>query len=44
LNNRSRQPICFIKLKIMDVRRKSKERLTNSRLAVSLAVSIWPDG
>ena len=43
LNNRSRQPICFIKSKIMDVRRRSKECLTNSRLAVSLAVCIWPD-
>jgi hypothetical protein len=28
----------------MDVRRKSKECLTNSRLAISLAVSIWSDG
>jgi hypothetical protein len=28
----------------MDVRRKSKQCLTNSRLAVSVAVSIWPDG
>ena len=44
LNNRSRQPICFIKLKIMDVRRKSKDCLTNSRLAVCLAVCIRPDG
>ena len=44
LNNRSRQPICFIKSKIMDVRRKSKDCLTNSQLAVSLAVCIRPDG
>jgi hypothetical protein len=28
----------------MDVRRKSKECLTNSRLAISLADSIWSDG
>jgi hypothetical protein len=44
LNNRARQPICFIKSKIMDARRKSKECLTNSRLVVSLAVCIRPDG
>ena len=44
LNNRSRQPICFIKSKMMDVNRKSKDCLTNSSLAVSLATSIWPDG
>jgi hypothetical protein len=36
LNNRSRQPICFIESKIMDARRKSKTCLTNSRLVVSL--------
>ena len=32
LNNRSRQPICFIDLKIMRIPSKSKECLTNSRL------------
>ncbi len=31
LNNRSRQPICFIDLKIMRIRIKSKHCLTNSR-------------
>ncbi len=44
LNNRSRQPICFIKSTVMNVRRKSKKCLTNSRLAMSFVVCIWPDG
>ena len=38
LNNRSRQPICFIDLKIMRISSKSKECLTNSRLMRCRAV------
>ena len=44
LNNRSRQPICFIKSKIMDARRKSKKCLTNSRLMMFPVMAVCGRG
>src|SRR5437773_677731 len=40
LNNRSRQPICFIQLNVMKVRSKSKKCLTNFRLALCPTITV----
>ena len=43
LNNRSRQPICFINSKIMRIPSKSKERLTNSSADSVLRRSLFAE-